>query len=698
MGFVALVLCAAVTVAAALFLTHATADGSHPAPTHAFGEAVQAEFDMATRLENDAALSIRNGDETVTALAPDAAQLLGDDAAARESVQSMVALSTGRPVAEAVAGDATHEDAAAAAVMAEVEAGTAEAEAWDALSFEQQYPAGGDADGEPAVDNAADHPDADVDGASGGDAGALGASNRDAPAFRGLASTCSTTCAAGQYCAGPRCYSCPRGTAQGDASHTQTACTPCGTGDVGTVTGAARAGVNARAGATSCAPCPAGSAAYYGYICAYCRPGSANDEPGEAYPCDKCARGTVSSRVATARPGNNARLGGLHCAACPVGTWAYASGWQCPYCGPGKVNPAPGASTCTACDAGEVSTRTGVAVPGNNARLGGTVCDKCPAGTYQYRSGWQCPYCGPGRVAPAKGMNACAVCDAGEVSTRTGVAVPGNNARLGGTACAECPAGTYRYKSGWQCPYCGPGRVNKRTGQDTCDRCRAGTVSTHTGVARPGNNVRLGGKLCGKCPAGTYQYKSGWQCPYCGPGRVSRRDGASTCDACKPGHVSVRSGSARAGNNARLGGTKCAKCPAGTYQYKSGWQCPYCGPGRVASKDGASACDVCPSGHVSTRNTKIRVASPGNNARLGGLQCVPCPAGTYKYRSGWQCPYCPPGRVASTNGQDTCTVCPPGHVSTRTGVAVAGRNTRLGGIECAPCPAGLAAYYGWICA
>ena len=171
-----------------------------------------------------------------------------------------------------------------------------------------------------------------------------------------------------------------------------------------------------------------------------------------------------------------------------------------------------------------------------------------------------------------------------------------------------------------------------------CEPCEPGTAQ-----------FRVGMRVCEPCPAGWYQQVRGQtQCDACPPGTFNGDVGRSTpCDPCPPGTYS--SSDVRAYREATTktyrgvgtsfdpsaGASRCAACPAGTFQPEFGGRSP-------------EECEECP---------------PGFYSESGASECVACPAGTYQPHAGRaserDCLPCAAGMCSDADASVECYQCCP---------------------------------------
>lgn len=132
-----------------------------------------------------------------------------------------------------------------------------------------------------------------------------------------------------------------------------------------------------------------------------------------------------------------------------------------------------------------------------------------------------------------------------------------------------------------------------------------------------------------------------------------------------------------------VNGTKCTKCPPGSYQYQTNADsCIICRPGTYSRGYGAQVANAC-------------LMCPGNTISSSGAgSCTPCPPESFAIRNKTKCVSCPPGKELNyhddcvpcspkffrpdRSSQD-CQVCPHGYIS---------KPSRTSCKKMAPCPLG----------
>lgn len=197
-----------------------------------------------------------------------------------------------------------------------------------------------------------------------------------------------------------------------------------------------------------------------------------------------------------------------------------------------------------------------------------------------------------------------------------------------GSKCAVCEPNTKRSSGGkemsWNsclCEPCAPGSAQFRNGMTKCEPCPVGWYT------------RLAGQTqCDPCPPGTFNGDFGRStlCDMCPPGTFSLSDVRAYREATTKTYRGVGTVF-----DPTAGASRCAPCPAGTYQPDSGGrsqeECRECPPGQF-SAGGSAACDSCPGGTYQpfARQTSVHA-------------CLPCAAGT----------------CSDTEGSEECYQCCP---------------------------------------
>ena len=150
-------------------------------------------------------------------------------------------------------------------------------------------------------------------------------------------------------------------------------------------------------------------------------------------------------QCATNTPGQRWDVSGQGSAVdCEAGTYSSGEGaTTCTDCSPGKIS-SNGAGACSPCNAGQES---------NDAH---TICVSCPDGYYSSSAGTMCTACPAGETSNS-GHTACEDCEPGYVSG------------VGGT-CTPCAAGAVSNSAHTECENCGPGTYSNPD-QSECMNC-----------------------------------------------------------------------------------------------------------------------------------------------------------------------------------------------------------------------------------
>ena len=307
-----------------------------------------------------------------------------------------------------------------------------------------------------------------------------------------------------------------------------------------------------------------------------------------------------------------------------------------------------GATSCTTCNAGSITGRTGT---------GASTCTACASGKY----------------STASNVASCTTCNAGSI-TNTGTST-------GATTCTPCAAGKYSTASTVaSCTTCNAGSITNTgtsTGASTCTPCAAGKYSTASNVAS-----------CSNCGKGRYSTAIGASssstCTGCGAGRYSTATGASsssTCTRCPKGRYSSATGVSSS--------SSCTACAAG----KSGdyFEISTSGsPNLVISSE--SQCSALDGAHgyafdsydlnsnsfpkgcflysnnqfYYNRHTGTTPSCSDTSPCVLSLEsdptsqnyCLRCPIGKYSSSASAGCTWCPRGEdTQQLQGQDKCTNC-----------------------------------------
>jgi hypothetical protein len=285
------------------------------------------------------------------------------------------------------------------------------------------------------------------------------------------------------------CASCSSGFSSPSGSTISSACTQCGAGKYSTA-------------GTACTNCPAGTyGSTQGLTSATCTgtcvSGTFSSEGSLACPnltTDVCTAGYFAKAGATADT-----LAGA-CTVCPIGTSKSAAGntASCTTCELGKYQALTGQSSCNLCAAGSYGSTTGLTTSSCSGYL------TCPVGKYALPGATSnnlsdatvCASCAPGYTSPSGSTSSgsCTICPAGKYST-------------GGSACIDCPAGTWGATTGLQTASC-------------------------TGTCTLGSYAIAGSVSCTLCPVNTYGSSFGLQTSACTASCPSNTDSAAGSTAC----------------------------------------------------------------------------------------------------------------------------------------------------------------------
>ena len=216
-----------------------------------------------------------------------------------------------------------------------------------------------------------------------------------------------------------------------------------------------------------------------------------------------------------------------------------------------------GATTCTACDAGEYSADSEVAcavcpagsITNKLANTGATTCTACDAGEYSADSEVACAVCPAGSITNTlanTGATTCTACDAGEYSADSEVAcavcpagsITNTLANTGATTCTECDAGEYSADSKVACVACPTGFYQNSIEQTACIDVAAGKE----GQSSVNVYVATGAVKETACAAGKFNTNGDGACATCVAGSETdtATTGGSTCKACDAGFYSTQ--------------------------------------------------------------------------------------------------------------------------------------------------------------
>ena len=460
-------------------------------------------------------------------------------------------------------------------------------------------------------------------------------------------------------------------------------------------------------GQTTCDPCPLGHACPNGSATpVQCATGHFADTTklSECKPCEDgryCAAGSFKGLLCGR--GNYCPPEAGSMTQCPAGRYGADEGLNSSLCsGPcdpghyclnGSMSP-----QSQACPAGTFN--------GSQGLKSVDACTECPAGTACPSGSTAATNCAPGTVANASGMEACVKCIAGKYQVEPGeltcdVCKPGSYCEAGANALTRCPAGSYSAKvgagnvtdctqcaAGNACPSgsteptrCQPGSVQNLVGQETCNKCAAGTFQSNRG-RQECDDCTLGG-YCMKgssspspCAAGRFGNLTGLktlhECFYCEPGS-SCALGAQAPTPCTPGSIASvdRYAQVLARTLPASNLSKCEACEPGTYQDVEGQvQCKPCKRGGYCGA-GAATTASCPAGSYGGAESLVSSAdctncSEGTSCPVGATEETPCSAGFHTNESALtladrrRCIKCIPGKFQTSVKQTECQVCETG--------------------------------------
>ena len=242
-------------------------------------------------------------------------------------------------------------------------------------------------------------------------------------------------------------------------------------------------------------------------------------------------------------------------------------------------------------------------------------------------------------------------------SAQTDCAIPGA-AAIFMVYQAEIPDAVFFSEDGC---LAGGGRGNGCCPGSKCEVCEPNTVQS-TG----GKEMRWNSCVCEPCEPGTAQFRVGMRtCEACPEGWYQLGQGQTQCEPCPPGTF----------NSQVARSTPCEKCPPGTYSssdiraYREATTKTYRGVGTSFDPStGASRCAVCPAGTFQPEfggrsPEECQECPPGFYSESGASECVACPAGTYQPRAGRaserDCLPCAAGMCSDADASVECYQCCP---------------------------------------
>ena len=239
--------------------------------------------------------------------------------------------------------------------------------------------------------------------------------------------------------------------------------------------------------------------------------------------------------------------------------------------------------------------------------------------------------------------------------------------KIGGHACIECPAGTFRAlpaaSSFYDCVACGKGRVAD-AGSSTCRNCPAGQYSSEER-----------GASCELCPKGFYHNMSKAidvsDCKSCAAGKYANVSGMTKCFECAENKTSSQN-STDISNCTCMPGffpheETCQPCEPGSYKDMAGdVECTQCEAGKFNAESNAShasSCVKCGMGWVAVPGSTVCTeCDPGTyNDNDTALECTECGLGTYVNFTGAtsesNCSLCEAGTYGNELGMSQCHQC-----------------------------------------
>lgn len=124
-----------------------------------------------------------------------------------------------------------------------------------------------------------------------------------------------------------------------------------------------------------------------------------------------------------------------------------------------------------------------------------------------------------------------------------------------------------------------------------------------------------------------------------------------------------------------------------TLVHQSQSQCP---PGTYLD---SGTCRTCPVGYISNveNSAQCTICGPGTYSK-GGVECAPCPIGTYATQAGAEiCLPCGQGTIAPVEGSTQCVLCPANYRTVSSALCMpcpSGHYANVTSGVCYPCPAG----------
>jgi len=445
------------------------------------------------------------------------------------------------------------------------------------------------------------------------------------------------------------CNTCPSGT-EWDSS--ATACKVCGAGLRNIIDPA-----DANSRESKCEECPAARHSTLDSVpanhveCLQCPKGYFYESNIE---CKDCPQGYQQSiDVDAAGQDIVPRV----CKRCELGKWASEAYSNCAGCSVGKYQDLDEADqpsivqVCKDCVNGQYAEQ------GSQA-----ACKNCLEGKYNSGVGHtlhdnenDCKDCDIGKFS-LQGAEECSMCVHGKA--------PGKKAGTDIDICIECVPGKYNNEEGANaCKECDAGQFSEDKGQMICYPCSSGEYQSEDGKIK-----------CLECPLGWSQNNRGAiECTACAAGLSTTSKRAKSCENCLPGKSSASSGAicthCLAGKFSDTAGSSiCKYCPKGKWSDTVGREtCTNCAVGKMNDEIGRTTmCTSCPAGWKAPQGSTIcNPCAAGKSSKEGSAQnCDLCPMGQYTSSTGAICVACPLGRHQLGVGKDVCEECPEGFTST----------------------------------
>lgn len=335
----------------------------------------------------------------------------------------------------------------------------------------------------------------------------------------------------------------------------------------------------------------------------------------------------------------------------------------------------------------------------------GTVCLKCPAGTYQNEPGRKfCKKCPKDTASPYVGAGTDLFCRSCPWSFH----VPAGSAKCNpcqkgftptkGGKCLRCKPGTFVTPTG--CKKCSPDHYNTKFNSYECLQCPHYTTASNDRKkcikpdCPPGFRAIDSTSKCERCHYYTLPDGSDSECDLC-PKRYYAPDNSSRCSLCPPGtfaeYVTENfeqtqcKNCDQGSNTIGFGKAACKKkgeaCPKGTFldadgdcdsctieEYRNIHEnkCKPCPPGQYGHGGLATSCTPCLPGQIfngffASNPLFNHVCTCPDGTVLKNGRCTPCPKGTFN--KGYAMDYCQKcdyNSFADKLGSTTCKKCPKG--------------------------------------